>query len=118
LPALNIRATATPQIVNRFITFIEFSSRGWIVNFALSRDDTRVLSFGCESNQRKERAIRENAIFKGSGNGRRAITAHPVVPRAKFAQGCIEPHGIESRTSLEFQQSQGNIMGARRTLRF
>jgi hypothetical protein len=79
-----------------------------------------VLSFVCESNQRKrkERAIRENAIFKGNGNGRRAITAHPVVPRAKFAQGCIEPHCIESRTSLEFQQSQGNMMGARRTLRF
>jgi len=98
-------------MVIRFFTFIEFSSRGWIVNFALSRDDTRVLSFVCESNQRKrkERAIRENAIFKGNGNVRCAITAHPVVPRAKFAQGCIEPHCIESKTSLEFQQSQGNI---------
>jgi hypothetical protein len=51
--------------------------------------------------------MRENAHFKGNGNGRRAITAHPVVPCAKFAQAGIEPRGMESRTSLEFQKSQG-----------
>jgi hypothetical protein len=42
--------------------------------------------------------MRENAHFKGNENGRRAITAHPVAPRAKFAQAAIEPHGIESGT--------------------
>ena len=49
LPALNIRAAATPQTVNRFLTFIVFSSCGWLVDLALSRDNTRVLSIGCES---------------------------------------------------------------------
>ncbi|MGA2242104.1 MAG: hypothetical protein ABSH11_08705 [Verrucomicrobiota bacterium] len=49
----------------------------------------------------------KRTFFKGNENYRRAITAHPVVPRAKFAQAGIEPHGIESRTSLEFQKSQG-----------
>ena len=51
--------------------------------------------------------MRENAHFKGNGNGRRAITAHPVKPRAIFAQVTTEPHGVESGTSLEFQKSQG-----------
>jgi len=44
---------------------------------------------------RKERAIQENALLKGNGNSCCAITAHPVVPRAKFAQEDIEPHSIE-----------------------
>jgi hypothetical protein len=35
-------------MVNRFFTFIEFPSRGWFVNFASSRDNTRVLSVGCD----------------------------------------------------------------------
>ena len=51
--------------------------------------------------------MRENWHFKGNKNCRRAITAHPAAPRAKFAQAGIKPHGMESGIPLEFQKSQG-----------
>jgi hypothetical protein len=58
----NIKAAATPQIVNRFVIFIEFSSRGWIVDFALSRT-THAPPFACELNPCKEHASAKIAAF-------------------------------------------------------
>jgi hypothetical protein len=37
LLALTIRAAATPQMVNRFLIFIAYSSPGWFVNFLRRR---------------------------------------------------------------------------------
>jgi hypothetical protein len=105
LLALTIRAAATPQMVNRFLIFIAYSSPGWFVYFLRRRTTYYlfVLSIGCAKFLAETVPLQKTPLLQRNENARCAIDARPPISAAQILRG----HGraASATTSWRFHRN-------------